>query len=348
MVKAAILTKLNSPLEVDGVMIPKDLEYGQVLVKVNVSGICGAQLQEIAGYKGNGKYLPHLIGHEGVGVVDRVGPGVTRVKEGDKVVMHWRKAAGIEAAFPKYLRWVIKNKRKASGHFVGAGSVTTLSEFAVVSENRLTPVPHEMPNDFCALLGCGLSTALGTIERDAAVKFGESVMIVGVGGLGANLIRCAKMVHASPITAVDIHENKRGLALKLGATNYVNVTNEKLTGGFDVIIDTAGSGGSMEKTIPLLNPSGRFIMVGQPKPGQSVNIENACHMFGGEGKTIKATQGGGFRPEIDIPRYVRMFQSGALSIKGIVTNHLPLNKINEAIELVRQGNASRIMIDMKL
>ena len=350
--KAAILEKINAPLVVADVALPTELEYGQVLVKVSMSGICGAQLQEIAGYKGNANHVPHLVGHEGVGIVDAIGAGVTRVKVGDKVVMHWRKAAGIEAAFPNYQWW-----RQGPGpcrgmvaKTVGGGKVTTLSEYSVVSENRITPVPKDTPDELCALLGCGLSTALGTIERDANLKCGESVMIVGAGGLGINLIRCANMVHAHPIVSVDIHENKRKSVIKLGATRYVNSATEKLeeSGGFDVIIDTAGAGNSMESSLPMLNPSGRFIMVGQPKPGQSVEIRNACHLFGGEGKSIKATQGGGFKPDTDIDRYVRLYQSGALSINGIITHRMPLKDINRAIDLVRAGAAGRIIIDMTL
>lgn len=346
--KAAILAELNQPLEVDGIRIPDTLQYGQVLVKVLVSGICGAQLQEIAGYNGNAGNLPHLLGHEGAGLVTGIGQGVTRVGVGSKVVMHWRKAAGIEAAFPSYDRYIIPKGRPAFIQKVGGGKVTTLSEYAVVSENRVTPVPMDTPDELCALLGCGLSTALGTVERDASLKFGESVMIVGAGGLGANLIRCARMVHAHPIVSVDIHASKKKLAMDLGATSYINSAKEKLSGGFDVIIDTAGAGGSMENTLPLLNPSGRFIMLGQPKPGATVPMLNAKHMFDGEGKTIKATQGGGFRPDLDIPRYIRMFKAGALSIDGIITHRMPLRKVNEALDKVRNGGASRIIIDMSL
>jgi S-(hydroxymethyl)glutathione dehydrogenase/alcohol dehydrogenase len=345
--KAAILTKLNAPLTVDGVMLPEKLDYGQVLVKLRVSGICGAQLQEIAGHKGNAGLLPHLLGHEGSGVVDQVGPGVTRVKPGEQVVLHWRKAAGIEAAFPQYKWWQTRRGGTLAPIpvAVGAGKVTTLSEFAVVSENRVTPVPAGTPDELCALLGCGLSTALGTIERDAAVKFGESVLIVGCGGLGANLIRAARLVGAH-VTVMDVHESKRELALGLGAPAFVNFLELKNSKHnklfFDVIIDTSGAG--MERTLPLLAPSGRYIMVGQPKPGATVKILNAAHLFAGEGKSIKATQGGGFRPELDIPRYIRLHAAGVLDIRGIVSERLPLKDINRALDLVRAGNASRVMI----
>jgi S-(hydroxymethyl)glutathione dehydrogenase/alcohol dehydrogenase len=352
--KAAVLTKLNSPIIVADIAMPESLAYGQVAVKILASGICGAQLQEIRGEKGNAAFLPHLLGHEGCGIVEKTGEGVTRVKPGDKVVLHWRKAAGIESACPTYGWWkkpdAGASDRAMSRFPVGGGRVTTLSEYAVVSENRLTPVPQDTSVELCALLGCGLSTALGTIESEAAVKFGESVLIVGAGGLGCNLIRCACMAKAHPVVSVDVHANKKRVALALGATSYVDSTQEDLSkiGRFDVVIDTAGAGDSMEKTLPLLNPSGRFIMVGQPGPGKAVSMTNARHMFEGEGKMIKATQGGGFRPELDIPRYVRMWKAGVLNIDGIITARLPLRQINKGIGLVIAGKASRVLIDMSL
>ncbi|MDO8573080.1 MAG: zinc-binding dehydrogenase [bacterium] len=343
--KAVILVEINSPLTVGEVTLT-ELSFGQVLVKILVSGICGSQLQEIAGNKGNAKFVPHLLGHEGCGIVDDIGPGVTKVKKGDKVVMHWRKGDGIESDFPTYM---FKGKPMKSG------KVTTLSEYSIVSENRITPVPHDTPNELCALLGCGLSTALGTINEEANVKFGESVMIVGAGGLGVNLIKAAKAASAHPIIVIDIHDNKKEVSESLGAHLYVNCkTNSikdemhKVFGmkDIDVIIDTSGNKKSLEDTIPLLSGSGRYILVGQPKPGESIELLNAHHLFGGEGKMIKATQGGKFSPTQQIPRYIRMHKAGIISVDEIITHRMSLNEINEAVDLVRSGQASRILIEM--
>ncbi len=343
--KAVILEKVDGPLTVGEVGLT-DLAFGQVLVKVLVSGICGSQLQEIAGNKGNAKFMPHLLGHEGCGVVENVGIGVTRVKHGDKVVMHWRKGDGIESDFPRY---VYKGKPMPSG------KVTTFSEYSICSENRLTPVPADTPNELCALLGCGLSTALGTINDEANVKFGESVLIVGAGGLGLNLVKAAKLAGAYPIVSVDIHDSKKEVAESLGAHFFINSKTHKISDELyekfgikdvDVVIETSGSKQALEDTIPLLSGSGRYIMVGQPKPGESVELKNANHMFGGEGKMIKATQGGKFSPSKDIPRYVRLHKAGILNIDNIITHRVKLDQINEAIDLVRRGQASRILIEM--
>lgn len=343
--KAVILENINGPLTVGTVGLT-DLQFGQVLVKVLMSGICGAQLQEIAGNKNNAAYVPHLLGHEGSGIVEKVGPGVIKVKIGDKVVMHWRPGDGIEADFPSY---TYKNKTMRSG------KVTTLSEYSIVSENRITPVPHDTPDELCALLGCGLSTALGTINDEAEVKFGESVMVIGVGGLGLNLLRAATLASAYPIISVDIYDNKKELAETMGAHLFINCKKDNIEDklfekfgikDIDVIIDTTGNKQSLENTIPLLSGKGRYILVGQPKPGESIEFINANHLFGGQGKMIKATQGGEFSPSKDIPRYVKLHKAGILKIDDIVTHHMKLDQINEAIDLVRSGRAGRIMIDI--
>ena len=182
--KAALLTRHNAPLKLADIT-PGPLEFGQVLVRVLVSGICGAQLQEIKGEKKTGP-LPHPLGHEGCGIVEDIGAGVTRVKRGDKVVMHWRKAAGIESDFPKYFY------PEVSAHITG-GLVTTFSEQAICSENRLTPVPPDTDPHLCALLGCSLSTALATIESETR-GLGENVLVVGCGGLGMAMLGAMHLI----------------------------------------------------------------------------------------------------------------------------------------------------------
>lgn len=352
MSKAAVLTQLNSPLELwdidpawhgDG-----HCANGQVLVEVIASGICGSQLQEIGGHKGNADYLPHLLGHEGVGIVRKVGAGVNVQMIGKKVVMHWRKGSGPEAAFPA--RYDAANHRT-----VGGGHVTTLCEQAVVSANRLTVIPDDVPDELCALLGCGLSTALGTIEQEAKVRFGESVLIVGCGGVGLNLIMAARLACAYPIVGMDVVD-KFDACRKLGANVFMNVKHVSPLDalhafgikGFDVIIDTSGSIEAIESTIPLLAEGGRFVLVGQPKPGEGFRVNSALDMFLGEqGKHIIATQGGGFRPSVMIPRYINLWRAGHLDLESVISHRFPLADVNQGIDLVRAGQAGRILIQMR-
>ena len=342
--KAAVLEEINGPLMVAEVGLTP-LTRGQVLVRVLMSGICGSQLQEIAGYKGNAKFVPHLMGHEGAGIVEEVGEGVTTVKVGDKVVMHWRKGEGIEADFPAYLY---------KGKEIRSGKVTTFSEYSIVSENRVTAVPHDTPNEICALLGCSLSTALGTVNNEAQLQPGETVMIIGAGGLGANLVRAAKIANAGAIVSVDIHEHKREWIGLIGADAYINTAVEDLRAALmsnaqlkevDVIIDTSGAKKAIEAALPLLSGKGRFVMLGQPKPGETIELQDALHMFGGDGKTIKATQGGKFSPHEEIPRYLKLHKSGALPVDDLITHRVRLEDINEALDLLRAGKAARVLID---
>lgn len=335
--KAAVLTKVGGPLVVEDVELTP-LDFGQVLVKVLASGLCGSQLLEIQGHKGNAKFMPHLLGHEGCGEVVEVGPGVKRVKVGDRVVMHWMKTEGIESAFPAY---------KYKGKLISSGKVTTLSEYSIASENRLTPVIKEAPPELCALLGCCLTTALGTIVNVAQVKMGESVMVVGCGGVGLNTILGAKLHNAYPIVAVDVSEAKRIRAKEMGADLFLNAKDEPMTTDkFDVIIDTTGNPDAISRTLDLLADSGRYILVGQNAPDKGLYVHNFCQLFGGTGKTIKASQGGSTVPSVDIPRFIKLAGGGIINVNKMITDILPLEDINKAVDLVKQGMAGRVIIKL--
>ena len=331
--KAAILEQIDAPLSVREVELT-ELKFGQVLVKVLVSGLCGAQLHEIKGHKGNAKFLPHLMGHEGCGIVEEIGLGVTTVEPGDKVVMHWRPGSGIESPFPNYV---------LDGKTISSGKVTTLNEYSIVSENRITKIPYDTPSVLAAMLGCSLTTALGIIDNECDLKFGESVGILGCGGVGLNLIQAAKMKNASPIYAVDINQEMCDLSTEMGADVFANSIRHLPT-TMDVIIDTSGVPEVISDAYDRLSPSGRLILVGQPTPGKSVELPNAVSMFDGSGKSIRATQGGRTDPEKDIPRYIKLALSGSLDYESLHTDTFFLDEVNEAFDLLRSGNAGRIMI----
>ena len=331
--KAAVLEKLNYPLAIREVF-PTELLPGQVYVKVLASGLCGAQLHEIRGHKGNGKFLPHLMGHEGCGIVKEVGPGVTTVKEGDKVVMHWRPGSGIESEFPKY---------HLGEKIISSGKCTTLSEFSIVSENRLTKVPHDTPTVLAAMLGCSLTSALGIIDNECNLKFGESVAIIGCGGVGLNLIQAAKMKNAYPGYGVDINDKMFDLTHQIGVDIFT-CDLEFIPEKVDVILDTTGVPEVISKAFDKLAPSGRLIMVGQPAPGTDLNIFNPLSMFDGQGKSIRASQGGGTKPDEDIPRYIKLANREVLDFNTLHTDTFALDNINDAFDLLKTGNAGRIII----
>jgi len=337
--KAAILIEKNKPLHVDDIILPKKLSFGQVKVKMLTSGLCGAQLQEIAGLKDNEKFMPHLIGHEGCGIVEDVGEDVSKVKKGDKVVLHWRKGSGIEAKLANY-SWY---DREISG-----GRVTTLAEKVIVSENRVTVVEKDIDNEFCTLLGCGLSTGFSVVNKDANVKFGETVLVIGCGGVGLSCIQASKLSLASHVVGIDINEVKRMMVENLGADFYSPVNVEKIIESkikFDCIIDTTGILSFVSRFIPLLSSFGRCILVAQPKAGSQIAISDPLAFFGINGQTIRSTQAGSFDPDVDIPRYIKLYKNGKINIKSLVTDRYDIFNINEAITQLKTGTSGRIIIN---
>ncbi len=343
--KALVLETLNSPLQLHDVE-PTPLKFGQVLIKVLRSGFCGAQLQEIKGHKGNGKFLPHLMGHEGCGIVMEIGDGVTTVNIGDKVVMHWRIGSGIESDFPQYI---------LNGKIISSGKVTTLSEVSIVSENRVTKVPNDLPADFAALLGCCITTSFGVINNEAKVRFGENVLVLGCGGLGLSFIWGAKLANAGNIIGVDISEDKRKMAELLGATGFVNsregtvkdyIFKDLGLPGIDVVIDTTGIPEVIAMGSELLSNFGRMILVAQPEPGKDITIPNASGFFGSNGKELISTQGGKTNPTEDIPRYVTLFNNSHLNYEALITEKVSLEDVNEAIIRLKAGKSGRIMVEI--
>jgi len=343
--RAAILIEQNKPLVVDTVE-PQRLQPGQVLVKVVVSGICGAQIGEITGAKGPDRFLPHLMGHEGGGVVIDTGPGVRTVKEGDHVVMHWRKGAGIDALPPVY-RW----RRSGVVGEAGAGPVATFAEYAVVSENRLTAVDKELPFEIAALMGCAVTTALGLINNEARVKIGESVAVFGAGGVGLVAIQGADLVGAHPIVAIDVSGHKLEMARANGATyadrpDFLASGNlRKRLGNFDVVIECTGVPEMIAAGWDLIKPeTGRLVLVGQPHCDCDLTLPGFRSHYCG--KTVMDSQGGLTNPAADIPRYVELYLVGKLCLDDLITHTFPLERVNEAVETVKSGEAGRCILTM--
>ena len=334
---AAILVELNKPLVLENIEIP-ELRFGQVLVKLLSSGICGSQLGEIDGVKGEDKYLPHLLGHEGTGIVEECGEGVTTVEEGDKVVLHWRKGAGIESYLPNYY----SNKLGT----INAGWVTTFNEYAVVSENRITTIPKNFNSEIGALMGCAVTTGLGVINNNAKVKIGESIVVWGAGGVGLNIVQGAALVSAYPIIAIDLYDKKLKLAKVMGATHTINAKKympekeiSKIIGnnGADVVIDNTGNVDIIQRAYEITNQRGRTILVGVPFIGKDVSIHTLPLHFE---KVLTGSHGGESQPNVDIPNYVSLINNGKLKLEQLITARYSLEQVNNAIEDMRTGKVS--------
>ncbi len=341
--KAAILAESKQPLIIDDITLPDELQFGQILVDVHYSGICGAQINEIDAAKGPDKFLPHLLGHEGSGVVQKIGPGVATVKEGDHVVLHWRPSKGIQSPTPKY-NW--------NGKTVNAGWVTTFNEQAVISENRLTVIPKDFDMRIAPLFGCAVTTAFGVVNNDAQIKVGQSVVIFGIGGVGLNIAQAANMVSAHPIVGVDLLDHKLKMGINFGLTHTlvggkenVNDAIRDIVGskGTDVAIETTGIPRVIEQAYKLTHPDGKTILVGVPKKGNNISIYSLPLHFN---KVLTGSQGGDAVPDLEIPRYIKLIDAKKMSLDGLITHEFSLKEINEALDLIRSGKAGRVMINM--
>lgn len=343
---AAILVKQNYPLIIDEISFEDQLSVGQVLVKLDYSGICGSQLGEIAGVKGPDPYLPHLLGHEGSGTVVEVGPGVSTVHIGDRVVLHWRKGSGIQGKPPKY-KW--------QGKTINAGHVTTFNAVAVVSENRVTSIPPDTDLKAAALLGCAITTGFGVITNDARLKIGENIVIFGAGGVGLNIIQGAKLAGANQIIAVDQWENRLELAKKFGATSTINVKSiddletsvlfEMAGFPIDVVADNTGIPSLISKAYNLISKNGRVILVGVPKKGDDTTIYTLPMHFG---KRLIGSEGGATDPERDIPKYISLIKNEKLKYLDLISSVNKINDINKLISRMKDGSeAGRALIEFE-
>jgi S-(hydroxymethyl)glutathione dehydrogenase / alcohol dehydrogenase len=340
--RAAILAQSRQPLVVDEIALPDALDVGQVLVKVLYSTICGAQLNEIAAAKGPDKFLPHLLGHEASARVLETGPGVTTVKQGDIVVLHWRPSQGIQCQPPVY-KW--------GDAKLNAGWVTTFNDYAVISENRMTVIAPDYNLRNAPLLGCAVTTAAGVINNDAKVKVGESVVVFGVGGVGLNVVQFAQLAGAYPIVAVDLIDAKLAMAKVRGATHCINSAGagdldgeiRKIVGqpGPDKVIETTGVKSVIEFAYNLTHADGTCVLVGVPN--EKVTIYTLPIHFN---KVLTGSHGGEAVPQVDIPRLIRLNRAGRLSFDGIITHEFTLNRVNDALDLVRSGAAGRVVLNV--
>jgi S-(hydroxymethyl)glutathione dehydrogenase / alcohol dehydrogenase len=337
---AAILVEQRRPLVVDDVELPA-LGIGQVLVELKTSRICGSQIGEIDGVKGPDRYLPHLLGHEGGGIVREVGPSVKRMRPGDHVVLHWRPAEGLQVEPPVY-QW--------RGQKLNAGWVTTFNQFAVVTENRLTVIPKDLDLEIAPLLADTLTTGFGIVNNDAKVKVGESFVIFGCGGIGLGVVLAARLAGAHPIVAVDLFDHKLAKAREVGATHTINGREadsasaiREIVGheGADVVIDGTGAPQIIEACYDLTAAKGRCVLFGVMPHDKKVTLHTLpLH----HGKVLTGSEGGGSRPHLDIPRIVRMIQAGRFDPLVFISHRTKLEDINETIGKMRSGEVIHALI----
>jgi S-(hydroxymethyl)glutathione dehydrogenase/alcohol dehydrogenase len=339
--RAAVLEKNMSPLVFRDLTFAGPLLAGQVLVKLFYSAICGKQTEEIDGKGGPDPYIPHLLGHEGTGEVLDVGPGVSKVKAGETVVMHWMKGSGIQSETPLYQR----NRQR-----INAGWVTTFNEYAVVSENRVTRIPTTSNMKTGALFGCAVTTGVGVVMNEADIKPHHSVVIYGCGGVGLFVVQATKLMCPKKIVAVDINDDALALAKDFGASTVINASNsdpiEMVRGltegkGAECVIIATGNKTAIETAIETASIPGECIQVGVPVAGERISVDGHALMHK---RNLRGSLGGGTFPDRDIPAYMELNDSAKINVDKLITKVLPFEKINEGIELMQGQNPGRVVI----
>lgn len=339
---AAILVETGKPLELVELTLPA-LKPGQVIVEIAFSGVCHTQLLESRGRRGEDRFLPHCLGHEGSGVVVEISPGVTKVKPGDRVILSWIKGSGANVPGAVY-DW--------DGRGVNAGAITTFQRHAVVSENRLTPSPDGFPMATAALVGCAVPTGVGVVFNTAAARPGQSLAVFGVGGVGLCAISAAAASGCDPIIAVDVLPGKLEAARRMGATHAIDATEgdvvariqEICRGGLDIAIEASGRPPVMAQALRSVRPQGGAAAVlGNAHFGEEMSFDPQQL---NQGKRLLGSWGGDSDPDRDYPRYCRLLSSHKIDIAPLLSTPYPLERINEALEDLEAGRALRPLIDM--
>lgn len=351
------------PLEI----VEADLDdpgFGEVRVRMAAAGLCHSDLSVINGDRP--RDMPVALGHEASGIIEAVGPGVTRFEAGDHVVLVFvpscghcvpcasgrpalcepgAVAAGKGALLSGARR--LRYRGEAINHHIG---VSAFSTHAVVSENSCVKIDKSIPLDRAALLGCAVLTGVGAVLNSGELKMGESCAIVGLGGVGLAGLLGAVAAGAETIVAVDMAAHKRALALQLGATHAIDPTEEgavarvkALTqGGVDLAVELAGAAPALKFAYEITRRGGTTVTGGLPNPKAEFTIP-AVSLTVGE-QTLKGSYVGSCVPVRDIPRFAAMMQAGKLPIEKLMTHTITLDEINEGFERLATGEAIRQVV----
>jgi len=360
--KAAVLYETNTPLKVEKVTLDEP-QANEVLVKIMATGVCHSDLHFMKGEMP--VPVPVVPGHEGAGIVEKVGPGVTTLQPGDHVVMMVAFSCGkcrycIEgkptmcvenlpiqsmATLPGGGIRLHKGKQPLN-HMFGLASY---AEYAVVHERSCVKVRDDAPLDVLCLLGCGTSTGIGAAINSTGIKPGESIAIFGCGGVGLSAVMGAKLAGAGKIIAVDTLDKKLKMAGKLGADHLIDASTddpmskvmEFTGGGADYALECIGNVNVMTQAFASIRFGGKLIVVGMAPLGTVFSIATYEFLLG---KTVTGTVQGDINPQIDIPRYIDLYMNGKLPIDKLITKTYGLDEINQAFEALEKGQVIRSVI----
>ncbi len=342
--KAAVLTDLEKPLSVlPDIEIP-GLGPGQVLVRIAFSGVCHSQLMEARGRRGEDRWLPHLLGHEGSGKVVAVGDGVTKVVPGDYVILGWIKGEGQDGGGTQY---------RHNGRTINAGSVTTFGEQAIVSENRLVRLPDGLPLDIAVLFGCAVPTGAGILTNEIQPAPGSTIAFFGLGGIGMSALMAAALFDCKTVIAVDVSEQKLGLARSFGADMTINSAERDAVAeiyritdgrGVDYAVEASGVCAVIESAFEVVRTGGGLcVFASHPAHGEKIRLDPHALI---SGKRIRGSWGGGSNPDADIPRFAELYRKGLLPLEKLITRRYKLEEINDALDDLESGSVGRPILEI--
>ncbi len=344
--RAAVLVKVGQPLEFLDLVVP-ELSCGQVLVEMHYSGVCRSQLMEADGLRGHDRWLPHLLGHEGVGTVIQTGPDVSRFSKGDKVVLGWLKNQGCDVSGAVF-------KSKNNDFLVNSGPVTTLSTKTIVSENRLVPLPQGIPDEVGVLLGCALPTGAGMVLNYPELRKNKTLAVIGLGGIGMSALLTAIALSEFQVIAIDVDDERLQLAKEFGANLIINPQKQNVfrevmrqyDPGVDVCFESGGYCETIEMGFSILNDEkGHLVFASHPESGRKISLDPHELI---KGKRISGSWGGGSNPEKIARKLSELFVQGRLPLERLIEKKYKFNQINEAFNDMRSGIALRPLIDFRL
>jgi len=369
--RAAVMHAPNRPLVIEDVSVESP-RAGEVVVRLAASGVCRSDLHAL---HGRTTFIapPMVLGHEGAGTIEAVGPGVAGLAKGDPVVIALygpcgqcgECRAGDVARCWSETRVHNMNGRMPDGQtrlslrgqavtpMVGAG---TLAELAVVREAQVVKIDRDVPLDLACLAGCGVTTGVGAALNVAEVRIGSSVVVIGCGGVGLNVIQGAKIAGASRIIACDTQREKLDLAADLGATDgllagtgagedadLVAAIQRLVPGGVDYAFEVIGRPEIVRTAFAATRLGGTTVMVGSPPAGSELSID-ARALF--SDRRLLGTLGGGNVPARDIPRLMKLYKQGRLDLAKLVSQRLPLDRVNDAFAALERGEGARTVIEL--
>ena len=360
-VRAVVVTAKNAPATLETILVP-DPGPGEALVDVLTCGVCQTDLHYKVGAVGDD--YPYLLGHEASGVVAAVGEGVTEVAVGDKVILNWRAVCGECRACRRGEPWYCFATHNASQKMTLADGtelspalgIGAFAEKTLVAAGQCTKIEGELEDHQYAavgLLGCGVMAGIGAVLNTANVRRGESVAVIGCGGVGTAAIAGAQLAGATTIIAVDLDDEKLATAQTFGATHTVNSKEQdpvaaiqELTGGHgaDVVVDAVGVAATFQQAFEARDLAGRLVLVGVPAPGTTWEIP-LDEVFG-RGGAIKSAWYGDTLPNRDFPMLVDQYRLGRLDLDGFVTERIGIADVEPAFERMTAGKVLRSVVEL--